>query len=93
MLRSLAYSFLVAIAAAAAPAYAAPAEPNAVVQTIADDLGNALEGRKEELRNDRDKLIKLIDSVVLPHFDIDYASIMVHGPNARSATPEQRSRS
>lgn len=92
MLRSLAYSFLVAIAAVAAPAYAAPAEPNAVVQTIADDLGNALDGRKDELRNDREKLIRLIDSVVLPHFDIDYASIMVLGPNARSATPEQRSR-
>jgi phospholipid transport system substrate-binding protein len=71
---------------------AAPADPNAVVQGIADDLGKALEGRKEELRNDRDKLITLIDGIVLPHFDIDYASILVLGQNARSATPEQRTR-
>lgn len=71
---------------------AAPADPNAVVQGIADDLGKALEGRKDELRNDRDKLIKLIDGIVLPHFDIDYASILVLGQNARSATPEQRTR-
>lgn len=71
---------------------AAPADPNAVVQGIADDLGKALEGRKDELRSDRDKLIKLIDGIVLPHFDIDYASILVLGQNARSATPEQRSR-
>lgn len=71
---------------------AAPTDPNAVVQGIADDLGKALEGRKDELRSDRDKLIKLIDGIVLPHFDIDYASILVLGQNARSATPEQRSR-
>ncbi|WP_414717249.1 MlaC/ttg2D family ABC transporter substrate-binding protein [Tahibacter sp.] len=73
-------------------AHAATADPNAVVQGIADDLAKALEGRKEELRNDRDKLIKLIDGIVLPHFDIDYASILVLGQNARSATPEQRTR-
>lgn len=73
-------------------AQAAATDPNTVVQGIADDLGKALEGRKEELRNDRDKLIKLIDGIVLPHFDIDYASILVLGQNARSATPEQRTR-
>jgi phospholipid transport system substrate-binding protein len=71
---------------------AAPADPNAVVQGIADDLGKALEGRKDELRNDRDKLITLIDGIVLPHFDIDYASILVLGQNAKSATPDQRTR-
>ncbi len=74
------------------PASAAPTEPNAVVQGIADDLAKTIEGRKEQLRNDREALIKLIDSIVLPHFDIDYASILVLGQNARSATPEQRSR-
>ncbi|WP_386070654.1 phospholipid-binding protein MlaC [Tahibacter sp. UC22_41] len=71
---------------------AAPADPNAVVQGIADDLGKALEGRKDELRNDRDKLITLIDGIVLPHFDIDYASILVLGQNAKNATPAQRTR-
>lgn len=82
----------VLLLAAVPAAQAAPADPNAVVQGIADDLGKALEGRKEELRSDRDKLIKLIDGIVLPHFDIDYASILVLGQNARSATPEQRTR-
>jgi len=91
MLRSLMFAFCIALAGVAAPALAAD-EPNAVVQKIADDLGNALEGRKEELRNDRDKLIKLIDATVLPHFDIDYASLLVLGQNARTATVEQRAR-
>lgn len=86
-------ALLVVLLTAAVPAvHAAPADPNAVVQGIADDLGKALEGRKDELRSDRDKLIKLIDGIVLPHFDIEYASILVLGQNARGATPEQRSR-
>jgi phospholipid transport system substrate-binding protein len=37
-------------------------------------------------------LIKIIDQVFLPHFDVDYAAILVLGRHARSATPEQRSK-
>lgn len=92
IVRKLLSLVAVLVLAAAPAAHAAASDPNAVVQGIADDLGKALEGRKEELRNDRDKLIKLIDGIVLPHFDIDYASILVLGQNARSATPEQRTR-
>lgn len=92
VLRKLLPLLAVMLLAAIPVVQAAPADPNAVVQGIADDLAKALEGRKDELRSDRDKLIKLIDGIVLPHFDIDYASILVLGQNARSATPEQRTR-
>ena len=34
----------------------------------------------------------MIDGILLPHFDIDYASILVLGQSARTATPEQRAR-
>jgi phospholipid transport system substrate-binding protein len=34
----------------------------------------------------------VIDDVFLPHFDIDYASILVLGRHAKEATPEQRER-
>jgi phospholipid transport system substrate-binding protein len=44
------------------------------------------------LQNNREALLKAIDDIVLPHFDIDYASILVLGQNARTATPEQRAR-
>lgn len=92
VLRKLLPLLAVLLLATLPQAQAAANDPNGVVQGIADDLGKALEGRKEELRNDRDKLIKLIDGIVLPHFDIDYASILVLGQNAKSATPEQRTR-
>ena len=85
-----------ALAQTAAPATAASTNaqqtPVEVVQTIADQLATALEGRRDELQHNQEKLIGIIDKVFLPHFDIDYASILVLGQHAREATPEQRER-
>jgi phospholipid transport system substrate-binding protein len=78
--------------ATAAPARAEGPQPNQVVQTLVDDLGKTMETRREELSKNREALLKAIDDIVLPHFDIDYASILVLGQNARTATPEQRVR-
>ena len=77
----------------ASPAlHAEPASPEQVVQSIADSLDKTVSGHQAELRGDREKLIDVIDDIFLPHFDIDYASILVLGQNARTATPEQRAR-
>ena len=105
MLRKLAFATALAFAAVvAAPAFAqdaataaaAPAAtqqtPVQIVQTIADQLATAIEGHRDELKRDKEKLIAVIDDVFLPHFDIDYASILVLGRHAREATPSQRDR-
>jgi len=77
----------------AAPASAAAAQaPVQIVQSIADQLATALDGHRQELQNNQDKLVSIIDKILLPHFDIDYASILVLGMHAREATPEQRER-
>ena len=76
----------------AAPVLADTLAPNQVVQALVDDLGKTMEARRSELSKDRESLLKVIDGIVLPHFDIDYASILVLGQNARTATPEQRAR-
>jgi len=87
------YSLLCVLGiAATAPAFAEPASPNQVVQGIVDDLGKTMESKRAELQANREALLKAIDGIVLPHFDIDYASILVLGQNARTATPEQRAR-
>ena len=92
-LRKFAVAFVFLLFAAAAPLTLADTPtPDQVVQGIADDLGKAVEGHQAELKSDHDKLIKLIDGLLLPHFDVDYASILVLGQNAKSATPEQRAR-
>lgn len=76
----------------AAPAAAAGQAPEQIVQGIADQLANDIDGHQAELKRNQDKLISIIDEVFLPHFDIDYASILVLGQHAREATPEQRER-
>jgi len=86
------YSLLCVLFLGAAATAHAETAPNQVVQGIVDDLGKTMETRRAELSKDRESLLKTIDGIVLPHFDIDYASILVLGPNARSASPEQRAR-
>lgn len=104
MFRKLALATVIAfsaIVAAPASAQAAPSSaevpavqqtPAQIVQSIADQLGTDIEGHQEELKHDHEKLIGIIDKVFLPHFAIDYASILVLGQHAREATPAQRER-
>ncbi|MBO9664300.1 ABC transporter substrate-binding protein [Dokdonella sp.] len=92
MLRTIGLAFVLLLGVAVLPPAHAAADPQTVVQTIADDLAKAIEGHQSELKNDREKLLKVIDGILLPHFDIDYASILVLGQYARAATPEQRAR-
>ncbi len=90
-LRILAFVLAIGAAGFAAPAAdAGPMPPQQGGQTIADQLATAIGDHREELKNDREKLIGLIDGIFLPHFDIDYASILVLGRHAREATPAQR---
>ena len=84
--------FCVLALATAAPVFADTPNPNQVVQNLVDELGKTMDTRRAELSKDREGLIKVIDQIVLPHFDIDYASILVLGQNARTASPEQRAR-
>lgn len=83
-----------AFAQAPAPAAADATQPMPaqIVQTIADQLASAIEGHRDELKKNQEKLISVIDEVFLPHFDLDYASILVLGQHAREATPAQRER-
>ncbi|OOG62067.1 toluene tolerance protein [Rhodanobacter sp. B04] len=93
---ALAFGTIAAVpvfAQTAAPATASAEQaPAQIVQGIADQLATAIDGHRDELKRNQDKLISIIDEVFLPHFDIDYASILVLGQHAREATPEQRER-
>ncbi len=66
--------------------------PNDVIQDAADELAVALDGRKEELANDKVALYALIDEILLPRFDRRYAAQLVLGRPWRDATAEQRER-
>ncbi|HEX5304720.1 MAG TPA: ABC transporter substrate-binding protein [Dyella sp.] len=101
MLRPLALALALTFGASlSAPAFAqdtaaaasAQQTPEQVVQTIAHELDTTIAGHRDELKSNREKLIAVIDDVFLPHFDIDYASILVLGQHAREATPAERER-
>lgn len=103
MLRHLAIATAIALGCAviAAPAFAQSASssqssnastPQAVVEQITHDLDTQIADHKAELQNNKPKLVALINKIFLPHFDTDWASILVLGMHARQATPEQRAR-
>jgi phospholipid transport system substrate-binding protein len=102
MLRHLALATAIALGsvAIAAPAFAQDASsaqassstPQDVIDGVVHSLDTQIADHKAELKNNKPKLVALINQIVLPHFDTDYAALLVLGPNARSATPEQRSR-
>jgi len=65
--------------------------PNDVVQGAADELAAALDGRKDELAEDRDALFVLIDQIMSPRFDRRYAAQLVLGKHWRNASDDERS--
>lgn len=103
MLRHLAIATALALGSVviAAPAFAQSASsaqpssassPQAVVEDITHQLDTQIADHKAQLQNNKPKLVALINQIFLPHFDTDWASILVLGMHAREATPEQRSR-
>ena len=64
--------------------------PNAVVEETAKLLDEALEGRRDELAEDKVALYALIDGSLLPRFDRRYAAQLVLARHWRTASEEQR---
>ena len=54
------------------------------------EMLDALEANRAEYRKDPKKVEQLVDEVLLPHFDTQYAARLVLGKHWRTATPEQR---
>ncbi|TAN04552.1 MAG: ABC transporter substrate-binding protein [Rhodanobacteraceae bacterium] len=78
-------------AAFTAPAFATVGQtPQQIVQSIADQLGTAVQGHQAELQQNPEQMVKVIDGIILPHFDTNYAALLVLGRYARQATPAQR---
>lgn len=64
--------------------------PNDVIQSATDELAVELDGRKEQLANNKAELYAMIDKILLPRFDQRYAAQLVLGKHWRSASAEQR---
>jgi phospholipid transport system substrate-binding protein len=64
--------------------------PEQVIKDASDLAMQAIEGRREELKANPDKLFELVDEVLLPRWDRQYTGQLVMGRYWREATPEQR---
>ena len=77
----------------AVPAAFARAEtPNDVIESAIDELAVALDGRRDALAEDRPALYAVIDDILLPRFDRQYAARLVLARHWRTADREQQRR-
>lgn len=66
--------------------------PNDVIEEAAKELDESLQGRRDELKNNKPELYALIDKILMPRFDRTYAAQLVLGQNWRTASTDQRTR-
>ncbi|MEP7313928.1 MAG: ABC transporter substrate-binding protein [Pseudomonadota bacterium] len=66
--------------------------PAQLIQTASDAMLKDLEANRAKYKKDKAGLYKVVDEILLPNFDIDYAGQQVLGKNWREATPDQRTR-
>ena len=85
-------AFVAAMLFAASAASADPGSPDVVIEGAVNELTAKLDGRKEELAEDRDQLYALINDILLPRFDRKLAAQLVLAKHWRTASDEQRQR-
>lgn len=73
-------------------AIADPGSPDDVIQGAVTELTEKLDGRKEQLAEDKDALYALINGILLPRFDRKLAAQLVLAKHWRDASEEQRGR-
>ena len=86
---------LLALLSIALPAHAETTtnlSPSEFITDAVEELAESLDGRRDELANDKEALYGLIDDLLLPRFDRRMAAQQVLARNWRSASEEQRKR-
>lgn len=79
-------------AQAADPVQVNTQDPAALVQTAAEAILKDLDANREAYKKDPEKIRQLVDTHLLPHFDVQYAARMVLGKHWKDATQDQRDR-
>lgn len=86
---TLALAAAAAMATAPALAQTVPG-PEQVIREASELTMQAIDGRRDELKQDRAKLFAIVDEVLLPRWDRSATGQAVMGRYWREATPEQR---
>jgi len=80
------------ITPARAETQAEPPGPQELMDTVSKQLFEALDANRAAIKKDPEKAFPIVDTILLPHFDTDYAAQLVLAQNWRTATPEQQKR-
>jgi phospholipid transport system substrate-binding protein len=64
--------------------------PDQLVESTINELIGELETRRGELEQDKDELYRMVEEVVVPHFDLLVIARLVLARHWRSATEQQR---
>ena len=83
---------LVLVSTATNAADAAVTGPAELVDTVMRKTLEELDAHRAEMRKEPQKIRDLVDQVMLPHFDTEYAARQVLAVHWRSASPDQRKR-
>jgi phospholipid transport system substrate-binding protein len=105
---ALAAALLLAVSAAIATPAPAPApaaaasgdvgaqvdasSPGTLIQTAASAMLKDLDAHRADYRKDPEKVHRLVDQVLLPHFDTEYSARLVLARHWNTATADQRTR-
>lgn len=73
-------------------AHAQDAAPDVLVKTVTLEVVDLLAKDREMRAHSREKLMQLIDTKVLPHFNFMAMTMLATGQSWKSATPDQRER-
>ena len=91
-----AFSAAAATAPVTAPAAATSvvdaSGPTQLIETAANAMLKELETHRAEFRKDPSRLDAVVDRILLPFFDVDYAARLVLAKNWRTASADQRKR-
>jgi phospholipid transport system substrate-binding protein len=79
-------------ASTAKPVAASARTPQEMMTKVAHDLFTALDDNRAKIRADHAAVFPLVDKILLPEFDAQYAARLVLGNHWRTATEEQRER-
>ncbi|MDE2234071.1 MAG: ABC transporter substrate-binding protein [Gammaproteobacteria bacterium] len=87
---AIAAAFCCLSAMAATSPSATTLAPDQVVKQTATQMLAAVNNQREDLKKHPQNLYDLIGKILLPRFDLNYATRLVLGPYWRTATPQQR---
>lgn len=67
-------------------------DPQSVMTDVSARLFAALDSNRAALRRNPEAVYPIVEQIVFPHFDLEYATQLVLAQHWRSATPQQRQR-